>query len=271
MAAREPLFITLEGADGVGKSTQAPLIARALELSGRDVLLLREPGGVRISEEIRAILLDPANAEMGDTCELLLYEAARAQLVHQVIAPALVAGRTVVCDRFYDSTTAYQAHAGGLDPERVRRANELAVDGCAPDLTLVFDLDPDAARARAAARGAADRMEAKGAAFQRRVAEGFRAIAAAEPGRVRLIDADGTVEEVFARAVAELRRAGFAVDEAGAPSGPAGDPSAPTLRVSAQDDKVEAASLPCHPERSAAGAEPKDLPAPPASPAAEEA
>lgn len=205
-----PLFITLEGIDGCGKTTQAALLADALSRAGVDVLSLREPGGVAISEKIRAILLDPANAEMGDTCELLLYEAARAQLVHQVIAPALAAGRTVVCDRFYDSTTAYQAYAAGLDPARVGAANELAVDGRHPDLTLVFELPVEEAARRAAVRnGSPDRVEAKGLAYQRRVAEGFRAIAAAEPGRVRLIDAAGTPDEVFARVLAVLRAAGL--------------------------------------------------------------
>ena len=205
-----PLFITLEGIDGCGKTTQAALLADALSRAGVDVLSLREPGGVAISEKIRAILLDPANAEMGDTCELLLYEAARAQLVHQVIAPALAAGRTVVCDRFYDSTTAYQAYAAGLDPARVGAANELAVDGRHPDLTLVFELPVEEAARRAAVRnGSPDRVEAKGLAYQRRVAEGFRTIAAAEPGRVRLIDAAGTPDEVFARVLAVLRAAGL--------------------------------------------------------------
>lgn len=205
-----PLFITLEGIDGCGKTTQAALLADALSRAGVDVLSLREPGGVAISEKIRAILLDPANAEMGDTCELLLYEAARAQLVHQVIAPALAAGRTVVCDRFYDSTTAYQAYAAGLDPARVGAANELAVDGRHPDLTLVFELPVEEAARRAAVRnGSPDRVEAKGLAYQRRVAEGFRAIAAAEPGRVRLIDAAGTPDEVFARVLTVLRAAGL--------------------------------------------------------------
>ena len=204
------LFITLEGIDGCGKTTQAALLADALSRAGVDVLSLREPGGVAISEKIRAILLDPANAEMGDTCELLLYEAARAQLVHQVIAPALAAGRTVVCDRFYDSTTAYQAYAAGLDPARVGAANELAVDGRHPDLTLVFELPVEEAARRAAVRnGSPDRVEAKGLAYQRRVAEGFRAIAAAEPGRVRLIDAAGTPDEVFARVLTVLRAAGL--------------------------------------------------------------
>ncbi len=207
------LFITVEGIDGCGKSTQARLIAAALEAAGHDVLRLREPGGVKISEQIRAILLDPANGEMGDVCELLLYEAARAQLVHQVIRPALAAGKTVICDRFYDSTTAYQAFADGLDRGMVSQANELAVDGCRPDLTLVFDLPVEDALRRRSDRAAEDRLELKGLEFQARVAAGFRTVAADEPDRVKLVDAGGSIAEVFSSVVDELRSAGLSVSE----------------------------------------------------------
>lgn len=206
-------FITVEGIDGVGKSTQAALIEAVLDSAGYDVLRLREPGGAKISEQIRAILLDPANAEMGDVCELLLYEAARAQLVHQVIRPALAAGKTVVCDRFYDSTTAYQAFADGLDRNMVSQANELAVDGCRPDLTLVFDLPVEDALRRRSGREAEDRLELKGLEFQERVAAGFRAVAADEPDRVKLIDAGGSIAEVFSGVAAELRSAGLSASE----------------------------------------------------------
>lgn len=207
------LFITVEGIDGCGKSTQARLIAAALEAAGHDVLRLREPGGVKISEQIREILLDPANAEMGDVCELLLYEAARAQLVHQVNRPALAAGKTVVCDRFCDSTTAYQAFADGLDRNMVSQANELAVDGCRPDLTLVFDLPVEDALRRRSGREAEDRLELKGLEFQERVAAGFRAVAADEPDRVKLIDAGESIAEVFSGVAAELRLAGLSMSE----------------------------------------------------------
>ena len=207
-------FITVEGIDGVGKSTQAELMEVLLDAAGYAVLRLREPGGVKISEQIRAILLDPANGEMGDVCELLLYEAARAQLVHQVIKPALAAGKTVICDRFYDSTTAYQAFADGLDRDMVSQANELAVDGCRPDLTLVFDLPVDEAHRRRSTRtGAEDRLELKGSEFQQKVAEGFRAVAEDDPARVKLIDAGGSIDEVFSSVVDELRSAGMVVSE----------------------------------------------------------
>lgn len=197
-------FITVEGIDGCGKSTQARLLAEDLERAGYDVLALREPGGVAISEKIRALLLDPANAEMSATCELLLYEAARAQLVHEVVAPALAGGRVVVCDRFYDSTTAYQGYAGGVPLDAVTRANELAVGACAPDLTLVFDIDPALAAERTVSR-AQDRMEAKGIAYQQRVAEGFRAIAAADPARVKLIDAARDIDAIHADVMVAVR------------------------------------------------------------------
>lgn len=196
-------FITVEGIDGCGKSTQARLLVEDLERAGYDVLALREPGGVAISEKIRALLLDPANVEMSATCELLLYEAARAQLVHEVVAPALAEGRVVVCDRFYDSTTAYQGYAGGVPLDAVTRANELAVGACAPDLTFVFDIDPALAAERTVSR-AQDRMEAKGMGYQRRVAEGFRAIAAAEPTRVKLIDAARDIDAVHADVMAAV-------------------------------------------------------------------
>lgn len=207
-------FITLEGIDGCGKSTQSQLLMAALRNAGYEVLHLREPGGVKISEKIRALLLDPSNKEMGDVCELLLYEAARAQLVHEVVAPALAAGTTVVCDRFYDSTTAYQGYADGLDLRTVAQANALAIDGHRPDLTLVFDIDPQAAHARRAGRdGGEDRLEAKGLEFQGKVAGGFRAIAAAEPGRVKLIDASEDIAHVYLRTIGEVRALGLDIPE----------------------------------------------------------
>lgn len=197
------VFITLEGADGCGKSTQASLIADALEASGREVVRLREPGGTPISEKVRALLLDPANDEMAPECELMLYEASRAQLTRQVIEPALARGAVVLCDRYYDSTYAYQAGGRALDDALVRRANLLGSCGVVPDRTLVFDLEPAVAYARATA-GGADRMEAEGLAFQERVRDAYLRLAAEEPSRVRVIDASGERDEVAARALAAL-------------------------------------------------------------------
>ncbi len=197
------VFITLEGADGCGKSTQAALLADALGARGREVVRLREPGGTQISEKIRALLLDPANADMAPECELLLYEASRAQLTRQVIEPALARGAVVLCDRYYDSTYAYQAGGRGLDEALVRRANLLGSCGVAPARTLVLDLDPALGYARATS-GGADRMEAEGLAFQERVRAAYLRLAAAEPDRVRVVDASGEKNEVTARLLVEL-------------------------------------------------------------------
>ncbi len=197
------VFITLEGADGCGKTTQAGLLADALAARGREVVRLREPGGTAISEKVRAILLDPANAEMCPECELMLYEASRAQLVREVVEPALSRGAVVLCDRFYDSTYAYQAGGRSLPEDLVRRANALGSCGLDPDRTLVFDLDPELAYARATA-GGADRMEAEGLAFQRRVRDAYLRLAQAEPARVRVVDASGEREAVAGRALAAI-------------------------------------------------------------------
>lgn len=192
------LFITLEGADGCGKSTQAAILADRIAATGREVVRLREPGGTAVSEKIRALVLDPENSEMAPECELLLFEASRAQLVRQVIEPALARGAVVVCDRFYDSTFAYQAAGRSLAEQTIRAANALGSCGVHPDRTLVLDMDTDAALARAT-RDGADRMEAEGVAFQRRVREGYLRLVAEEPRRVRRVDATGTVEEVAGR------------------------------------------------------------------------
>lgn len=201
------VFITLEGVDGAGKSTQVQSLIAYLEQEGYTVCSLREPGGTAISEKIRALLLDPENAEMADECELMLYEASRAQLVRQVIEPALAAGEVVVCDRFYDSTHAYQAGGRGLNETMVSRANALGSCGRTPDLTLVLDIDPTYAWERAT-QGGADRMEAAGLAFQERVRADYLSIAKAEPERVCLVDASGTPDEVFANLREALEASG---------------------------------------------------------------
>lgn len=197
------VFVTLEGPDGCGKTTQATLMAEALTAAGREVVRLREPGGTPISEKIRALLLDPANAEMCPDCELLLYEAARAQLTRQTIEPALAAGSVVLCDRYFDSTYAYQAGGRGLDEALVRRANTLGSCGLAPDVTVLLDMPVEAAFRRATKDGA-DRLEAAGVALQQRVRDAYLQLAEQEPDRVRRVDAEGDVHEVGLRIAAAL-------------------------------------------------------------------
>lgn len=196
-------FVSLEGIDGSGKSTQAALLARLMEGVGLEVVSLREPGGTQVSEKVRSILLDPANDMMADECELLLYEASRAQLVRQVIVPALARGAVVLCDRYYDSTYAYQHGGRGLDESLVRRCNELGSCGLSPDLTLLLDIDPALGFERAT-RGDVDRMEEAGLAFQRRTRDAYLRLATEEPARVRVIDARGSQREVLGRLVGEL-------------------------------------------------------------------
>lgn len=196
------IFLTLEGDDGVGKSTQADLLAKWLEDRGHTVLRVHEPGGTRLGEKIRALLLDKDDDAMVPLAELLLFEAARAQVMSEVIEPALAAGSIVVCDRFTDSTLAYQGYGRELGAELVRSTNDLACGGHYPDRTLLLSLNPDVARNRVESRasgGATDRMESAGDAFRMRLRAGFEEIAAAEPERVHVIDANGSVEQVHER------------------------------------------------------------------------
>jgi len=197
------VFVTFEGGEGTGKSTQIRLLAERLEAAGLRVLMLREPGGTRVGELVRELLLDPAHGAMTARAELLLYEASRAQLVGEVIEPALSAGEIVLCDRFADSTIAYQGYGRGLPLDEVRALNAAATAGLVPDRTIVLDLDAEHGLARATGEGA-DRLESEAAAFHERVRDGFRTLAAEEPDRVRLIDATGAPDDVGARVAAAL-------------------------------------------------------------------
>lgn len=192
------LFITLEGTEGSGKSTQVKLLAERLRGWRRPVRLLREPGSTPIGEEIRHTLQhSEANRAMSAETELLLMCAARAQLVREVIRPALAAGELVLCDRFYDSTTAYQGYGRQLDLHLVRQVIDVAVGETRPDLTLLFHVPVAVSEARRESRqGVRDRMEEADRGFFGRVERGYLAIAAAEPTRVRVIDATRTVETV---------------------------------------------------------------------------
>ncbi len=179
------LFITFEGVEGAGKSTQAALLCEALKRSGLRVRALREPGGTSVGESIRALLLsqkDPVTLH----AELLLFSAARAQLVETIIRPRLLAGEIVICDRYIDSTIAYQGYARGNDLDLVTKMNEFATAGLKPDVTFLLDLDPTVGLGRQNER---NRMEAEGLAFHERVRHGFLSIAQAEPDRVVVLDA----------------------------------------------------------------------------------
>jgi dTMP kinase len=191
------VFITMEGGEGVGKSTQGRLLAERLRALGATVLEAREPGGTPVGDRIRALLLDPALGMCPET-ELLLYEASRAENVGAVIEPALARGEIVLCDRFYDSSTAYQAFGRGLDLDLICALNATATGGLRPDVTVYLALPPDEAIPRAT-HGGADRLEAESRAFHAKVVEGFEAIAAGEPERVLRVDAHGPVDEVAAR------------------------------------------------------------------------
>jgi dTMP kinase len=201
------LFVTFEGTEGSGKSTQIPLLAERLRSMGRTVRTLREPGGTPIGEEIRHTLKhSKANDAMTAEAELLLMNASRAQLVREVIRPALGAGEIVLSDRFYDSTTAYQGYGRQLDLKMVQSIIDAAVGDTRPILTLLFVLPYDVAEQRRLVRQPSlpmaiqrDRIEEAGRSFFERAANGYQAIAAAEPERVRIVDASGTVKDVNAR------------------------------------------------------------------------
>lgn len=190
------LFINFEGVDGCGKSTQMKLLARRLRETGREVVETVEPGGTSIGNQIRAILLDPSNGEMFPTAEMLLYFAARAQNVDQVIRPSLEQGKVVLSDRFTDSTMAYQGLGRGLGEEAVIALDRVACRGLKPDLTVLIDIDLATCLARSRKRSAADRMEEQASEFHERVRAAYLKMATLEPERFRLIDGRGEVEAV---------------------------------------------------------------------------
>jgi dTMP kinase len=200
-------FITLEGGEGVGKSTQARRLADALRGRGLDVVLTREPGGSPGAEAIRSMLLEGAGDRWDMGAEALLFAAARADHVTKTIRPALDAGKWVICDRFLDSSRAYQGAAGGLGDAAVQQLHAVGSGGFLPDRTLVLDLADAEASARAHARdgGAADRIGGRDAGFHSQVVEAFRRFASDEPARVRLVDASGAEEEVTDRLLAALQ------------------------------------------------------------------
>lgn len=194
MPNQKGLFITFEGSEGSGKSTQMELIGQYLKSKNRSVLFVREPGGVAISEKIREILLDAGNKAMAPSCEMLLYMAARAQLVEEVIAPALNKGKAVICDRFLDSTVVYQGYGHQMDVAFIKKVGGFATQGIKPDLTFIFDIDAKKGLARI--KRAKDRIEQRAMAYHTRVREGYLDIAKKEPKRIKVINSDQSIEDI---------------------------------------------------------------------------
>ena len=197
-------FITFEGGEGCGKSTQIRLLAERLRRAGRDALLTREPGGTGLAEKIRTLVREEADDPPNARSETLLFLASRAQVVESVIRPALSRGQWVLCDRFADSTFAYQGYGRGLDLAELKRLNTFATGGLVPDRTLLLDVAPETAAMRLRAREKAahteaDRMEKAGDGFHARLKRGFLELAALEPGRFVVIEADGGVDDVAER------------------------------------------------------------------------
>ena len=200
MSDNRGFFITLEGPEGSGKSTQARLLAGHLRRQGREVIVTAEPGGDSVARKIRGLVLDSRN-EVVPEGELLLFLAARAQNVRRIILPALDSGAVVVCDRFADSSIAYQGYARGIDIPTLRNLNEFATGGLVPDLTLLLDIPVEVGLERQQDK---NRFEAESVEFHRKVREGFLALAAKEPARWVVIDAQGSLEEVAERLTAAV-------------------------------------------------------------------
>ncbi len=205
------MFITFEGPEGSGKSTQIQRLGVYLQEQGVDCVVTKEPGGTPIADKIRAIVLDSASAELDPWAEVLLYSASRRQHTVERIRPALARGAHVLCDRYIDATIAYQGYGRLIDLGRLQQLNDWATEGLLPDLTLLYDIDEATGLARAHRRNAAmdvdeGRFEAEDLRFHRRVREGYLAMAVAEPKRFVVIDGRGTIDEVFERTLAAVKR-----------------------------------------------------------------
>jgi dTMP kinase len=188
-------FITFEGSEGSGKSTQAALLIDYLKSRKVSVTLLREPGGVKISENIRKLLLDVNNTGMGDECETLLYMAARAQMVKEVLEPQLKSGKIILCDRFLDSTIAYQGYGNGIDIKTIEKLGLFATRGLEPDLTILFDISSEKGLSRAGDKK--DRIESRSLEYHKRVRNGYLELSKQYPSRIKVIKVDADKEEIF--------------------------------------------------------------------------
>ena len=206
MTANKGIFITMEGPDGAGKSTQIDLLKKYLEGKGYNILLTRDPGGNDISEAIRGIILNKDFTEMGYMTELLLYASARAQLVKENIKPALEAGTAVIADRFVDSSAVYQGIGRGLGIDTVYKVNEFALQGIMPDMTILMDLDAEVGLARKKNQAELDRMERESVDFHKKVVAGYRDLADRYPERILKVDAALQVQEIHDIIVANIEK-----------------------------------------------------------------
>ena len=198
-------FITIEGCEGAGKSTQLKKLEEFLQKSGKEFIFTREPGGTRIAEQIRKIILDGENVEMCDETEALLYASARVQHIKEKIIPSKEDGKIVICDRYIDSSFAYQAFARGLGMDFVKGVNVYAVKNCMPDLTLFLDISPEEAFIRKGGADANDRLEQSGIAFHKKVYEGYISLAKSEPQRIAVVNARLGADEVFEEIIKILK------------------------------------------------------------------
>ena len=200
------LFVTFEGPDGAGKSTQVQLLANHLDSLGIAYSTTREPGGTPLADKIRALLLDPENVSMAAKTEALLYAASRAQHVEEVILPALARGEVVLCDRYIDASIAYQAVGLGLSPAMIRRWSEEATDGLWPVRTFLIDVPPERGLSRIQSRGGPDRIEGRDLSYHARVRETFLELASQEPNRFVLLDGTQTIEQIAQQVQYEMNR-----------------------------------------------------------------
>lgn len=203
------IFITMEGPDGSGKTTQIELLKKYLESKGYDIIITREPGGTAIGEAIRKIILNPEYSEMSHMTELLLYASARAQLVNQVIKPALEQGKAVICDRFVESSAVYQGIGRGLGVETVYEVNSYALGNVKPELTIFMDLEAEEGIKRKKNQAELDRMEMEDLSFHKRVVEGYRQLAGLYPERIVSINATLPIDEIHSMIIQEVEKRFF--------------------------------------------------------------